>query len=404
MRKNIKFPLADIPPLKFLRSAWEHGWLDEYSDDHFLIKAIENRLDDFVGKQQLVGNEANLQGFVRQNGSVNLEAFAVNFCINFSAHMGFLAHTFGTDNMRRFMMNQMSAGKKNYNEDTFFQAMSEVSVLEFLAQNCWTQAIYEPPIDKGLNDKNPEARFIMEYCPNVVETVSGAEKETIITNVEVKSPKFPHDNHIDERTIIPTILLTDEGRTKVQNFCKENGLLYMNPRVQQLKEFIKSAAEKFELPKPNEFNLLYINWSYRDFPSNSFLEAWALLTNTLNGILTHPEIAKEYEIFPEHLQKITAVIVYTESLEGLVFSDLRYIWQRNGAGPRFRMWVLDEKLRNAELRGTSRRLFNVTHMNPDNPSNQLFMADFKTKTPSELCMQSKVISGLKQLICENAKL
>lgn len=404
MRKDIGFPLDDIPPLEFLRSAWENGWLDEYSDDHFLIKAIENRLDDFVGKQQLVGNEPNMQGFVRPDGSVALNAFGSTFCLNFSAHMALLEHIFGTDNIRRFMMDQMSAGKKKYNEDTFFQAMSEVSVLSFLAQNHWIQALYEPPVDKGTNDKNPEARFIMEYCPDGDENAPDAKKETVIVNVEVKSPQFPHDSHADERTIIPTVLLTDEGRIKIQDFCEENGLLYMSPRVRQLQTFIKSAAEKFSVPGPNEFNLLYINWSYRDFPSNSFLEAWALLTNEINGILTHPESAKGFDIFPEHLQKITAVIVYTESLEGLVFSDLRYVWQRNGAGPRFRMWVLDEELRRAEQSDKSRWLFNVTGMNPDNPSKQLLMADLKPKTPAEVGRVSKLSLDLLQLIRENAKL
>ena len=57
-----------------------------------------------------------------------------------------------------------------------------------------------------------------------------------------------------------------------------------------LVEFINSATKKFNYPKKNEYNLLYINWSYSDFPSNSFLEAWSLLTNKYNGLLTHPEI------------------------------------------------------------------------------------------------------------------
>lgn len=404
MRKDIDFPLVYFPQLEFLRSAWKKGWLDEYSGDHFLIKAIENRLDDFVGKQQLVGNELNQHGLIRPDGSIDLESFSYNYCVNFSAHMALLEQSFGAENIRRFMMDQMSAGKEKYNEDTFFQAMSEVSVLGFLAQNHWTKMFYEPPVDKGKNNKNPEARFIMEYGSDRDDDASDTPKETLIVNVEVKSPKFPHESHADERTIIPTVLLTNEGRTKIQDFCKENGLIYMNPRVQQLKSFIKSAAEKFEIPKANEFNLLYINWSYRDFPSNSFLEPWALLTNNLNGILTHPESAKDFDILPEELKKITAVIVYTESLEGLMFSDLSFIWQRHGAGPKFRMWVLDEKLREAERSDKSRWLFNVTGMNPDDPSKQLLMADLKPKTPAEVGKVGRLSLDLLQLIRENAKL
>ena len=50
-RSQTKFPLQADIFLEFLKNMWEQGWLDDYSDDHFLIKAIENRLTDFWGKQ-----------------------------------------------------------------------------------------------------------------------------------------------------------------------------------------------------------------------------------------------------------------------------------------------------------------------------------------------------------------
>ena len=50
-RKDKLFPLNEYAFLcSFLKYAWEQGWLDEYSEEHFLIKAIESRLDNFVGK------------------------------------------------------------------------------------------------------------------------------------------------------------------------------------------------------------------------------------------------------------------------------------------------------------------------------------------------------------------
>ena len=49
----------------------------------------------------------------------------------------------------------------------------------------------------------------------------------------------------------------------------------------KLKDFLNSASSKFSVPQSNEYNLLYINWSYCDFASNSFLEAWSLLTNRI---------------------------------------------------------------------------------------------------------------------------
>ena len=84
--------------------------------------------------------------------------------------------------MERFIKDQLSAGKQNYNEDTFFEAVSEVSVLYFYTfRSRWKQALYEPPIGKSKLSKNPEARFIGELSLN-----GDAQKITI--NIEVNVP------------------------------------------------------------------------------------------------------------------------------------------------------------------------------------------------------------------------
>jgi len=152
-----------------------------------------------------------------------------------------------------------------------------------------------------------------------------------------------------------------------------------------------------------EFNLLYINWSYRDFPSNSFLEAWSLLTNEINGILTCKESGLAHGVVPEAYTKISAVIVYTESLEGLMFSDFRYVWQRNGVGPRFCMWVLDEKLRQAEWDDKSNILLRATGMNPSKCLTQMEMIDYKSKTLDEHIECIKFSMDLKKLIENNVE-
>ena len=154
-----------------------------------------------------------------------------------------------------------------------------------------------------------------------------------------------------------------------EELCENNSFRCVMPRVTKLVQFINSAANKFEKPKENEFNLLYINWSYSDFPSNGFLEAWSLLTNDKNGILTHPEIGIslpfDSPICSNAYEKITAVIVYTSSLDQLMFSDFRYSWQGSpDVGSRFRMFVLDKNLREKELAKKSRILYKITGMNP----------------------------------------
>jgi hypothetical protein len=405
MRRETTFPIkGNIKLCNFLNAAWTNGWLDEYSDDHFLIKAIENRLTTFVGKEQLIENDINQQGIINADGSINATAFNLNFCINFSRRMQFLAQKFGDENIKTFITNQMSAGKQHYKEDAFFEALSEVSILSFYVASCdWRQAIYEPPVIAGVNNKNPEARFIGSiHCRVEGENWMGAER-TVTINIEVKSPEFPHDNHENKKIAIPTMLLTDNGRKEVKKFCKERNVVYMDPRVLKLRDFINSAASKFTVPMNDEFNLLYINWSYRDFPSNSFLEAWSLLTNEINGVLTHPDFATSIGILPDAFEKITAVIVYTESLEGLMFSDFRHVWQRNGAGPRFRMWVIDEKLRNAERADESNVLLNITAMNPSKELTQMVMIDCKSKTNVERAETSKLGLELMKLIQKNAK-
>jgi len=405
MRRDKPFPLINYTILcNFLEMAWTEGWLDEYSNDHFLIKAIENRLENFVGKNQLIENDINIQGIINTDRSINTASFNLNFCINFSGRLQFLAQKFGTEKIKTFITDQMSAGKHHYKEDTFFEALSEVSILSYYAARYnWSKAIYEPPIIEGVNKKNPEARFIGSfYCRACDENRVATERERTVTiNIEVKSPEFPHEYHENEKIVIPTILLTDIGRKAIKRFCKERSLVYLDPRVLKLRDFINSAACKFVAPKDDEFNLLYINWSYRDFPSNSFLEAWSLLTNGINGILTHPEFAASVGVIPDAMEKITAIIVYTESLEGLMFSNFLHVWQHNGVGQRFRMWVIDEKLRNAECKDESNILFYTTGMNPCKALTQFAMVDFKTKTYTEKIEAGVLSTELIELIRKN---
>lgn len=383
MRRENPFPLkgkVDRELCAFIATAWENGWFDEYSDDHFLIKAIEGRLTSFVGIDQMIENNINYQGIVDEDGNVDVKPFCINFCINFSLRMQSLASVFGADSIINFIKNQMSAGKANYNEDYFFEALSEVSILTFYARRgAWKQALYEPPVKKGENNKNPEASFSGDLCCKTVESKGENSVQSFVVNIEVKSPAFPHDTHSREKILIPAVLLTKEGREIVRNSCESCGVKYLDPRVLKIVDFLNSAACKFSIPQRNEFNLLYINWSYRDFPSNSYLEAWSLLTNEINGILTNQKIGKELKVHNDVYEKISAVIVYTESLEGLMFSDFRYVWQKTGAGSRFRMWVLDKKLRKAEWENHSDILFKITGMNPSKQDDCLALLDYKIK-------------------------
>ena len=359
-RSDKPFPVLYEGFIGFLKNAWESGWLDDYSEEHFLIKCINNRLTGIEWESQLLfNNSTSISTPIMCNGKVDYESFALNFVINLSGKLKGISTVFGEDKIKNFVENQLSAGKNSYDIDMFFQALSEIEILSFYAGRAdWDEALYEPPI--GVNGSNPEARFVYK---------NKDATNPITINIEVKTPKFPLIIKQRVKTAIPSILLSDSGRQEFKKLCENNSFKCVMPRVTKLVQFINSAANKFEKPKENEFNLLYINWSYSDFPSNGFLEAWSLLTNDKNGILTHPEIGTslpfDSPICNEAYEKITAVIVYTSSLDQLMFSDFRYSWQGSpSVGPRFRMFVLDKDLREKELAKKSRILYEITGMNP----------------------------------------
>ena len=360
------FPMEKLDLNGYIKKAWTQGWLNEYSDEHFLIRAIENRVTDIEWKTQLIlNNSTSINTPIDQDEKIDFNQFSLNYIVNLSFRLFGMSETFRENDIKRFIEDQLSAGKAKYDRDKFFQALSEIEILSFFCRCNWDKAIYEPPL--GINRSNPEAGFEV-----VLPDKDGSDQTNVKVNVEVKTPKFPVVNGIRTRTTIPTILLSDKGRREIQELCEANNSKCILPRVTKLVQFINSAAKKFKKPKENEFNLLYINWSYSDFPSNGFLEAWSLLTNEVNGILTHPEIGiilpfKE-PICSEAYEKITAVIVYTSSLEQLMFSDFRYSWQGSAeVGPRFRMFVLDKELREKELANESDILFKITGMKPDMP-------------------------------------
>lgn len=402
LRSATPFPAEfDNIICSFMKKMWQEGWLDEYSSNHFLIKALEGRLENFSCKEQFINNNNDsIYTVIDKEGFIDYKNFCINFCTNLSARLHAMTYIFGENTVKKFIINQLSAGKDKYNEDFFFQALSEIEILTFVHHGFkWKDIKYEPSI--GPNGSNPEAYFIGDLY-----NIGTQNKVEVKVNIEVKTPSFPNLSTHSEKYLIPTILLSDQGRKNIPNLCTENGIEFISPRVTKLVEFINSASKKFDYPKENEYNLLYINWAYCDFPSNAFLEAWSLLTNKYNGLLTCPEIAMNLPfrepVLQDAFKKITAVIVYTSSLEQLMFCDFRHVWQRNGAGCKFRMFVVDEKLRSLEFDNKSDLLFKITGMKPDIPEqiSALFACNSKTHLESE--SNANLSNILSNLITDNA--
>lgn len=302
-RSETTYPLMGIDLAGGLKNAWEKGWLDEFSNDHFLIKAIEKRLEKYPELFTFSVQQMPLY-------QITINNFQENFCINFSFKLKKLIDLFGECNMHRFFTDQLSAGKRNYDEDQFFRAMSEVSVLSFFASRA-ESGEYEPQTN---GEKNPEARLKL--------------KNGCVVDIEVKTPGFTDFKGIKD-IVIPTVLLDDQGRLEFMSICEAYGLNGAMPRVMKIKDFLNSAAEKFEnVDHVQHMNLLYINWSFSEFEESGFQEAFSLMANEINGILVQREIGISLGVHEDVYSKITAVVVYTESLHGIMFGELRYIWIR----------------------------------------------------------------------------
>ena len=154
MRYSLQdFPLRHDSLTSFLENAWNAGWFDEYSESHFLIKALYCDLSDFIGEKQFVNNNLNISGVLNDNNNINYNGFCSSFCINFSQKMGRLAKIFGDKSIERYIKDKLSAGKNNYDENIFFEALSEFSILSFYASREWLSVEYEPTPLSGGNKK-----------------------------------------------------------------------------------------------------------------------------------------------------------------------------------------------------------------------------------------------------------
>lgn len=84
-------------------------------------------------------------------------------------------------------------------------------------------------------------------------------KDGTLVNIEVKTPEFTDQLHKFDR-YMPLILLNDEGDMNLKMFVKVGAYAIM-PRVMKLKQFLNSAATKFEEIKDGKmvYNILFIN-------------------------------------------------------------------------------------------------------------------------------------------------
>ena len=306
--------------IEYILTLKKNGLMDEYSDNHILIKAMRGEFDYFykyphLGQESISKSERDL---------------ATTFLMNFSPKLQYLSRIFNTADFNEFIKNQMSAGKDNYSDEQFFRAASEINVLKFLSSFCGrlNRASYEPRLCYG--NTNPEARLEFE--------------NDIIFDVEVKTPGFTNEFVFSEGKNIllkPNVIISNESRDKLKDYCNENNIDLIWPNILKLKDFIESAASKFENVKSqNHFNLLFINWTYTSFPEWELNEPLYLLTNPISGLLHNKKAQEIIGLDKDCMNKISAIVLYRDTFDTLISQDFLYHFKHNS----FKL-ILNENLR-----------------------------------------------------------
>ena len=295
---------------EYIYSLYDGGLLDEYSENHFLIKAMKGELDYFK-EYSYLGN--------KNISDLNGMDFSSTFLMNFSIKLKLLASIFNKNNQfEEFIQNQLAAGKENYSDDKFFQALSEINVLQYLSTFCGKvdDALYEPKLGEG--NTNPEARF--EFDNNV------------IFDIEVKTANFGKtlENEIStcegkDFLIKLNFVLSEDSKVKLNKYCDGKNIGFFLPRVLKLKDFIENAGKKFEdITHEKHFNILFINWTYVDYMDWKLDEPTFLLTNPINGILYNEKVQETIGLDKNCLNKISAIVLYRDNIDTLSSQDFRY--------------------------------------------------------------------------------
>ena len=306
--------------IEYILTLKKNGLMDEYSDNHILIKAMRGEFDYFykyphLGQESISKSERDL---------------ATTFLMNFSPKLQYLSRIFNDADFNKFIKNQLSAGKDNYSEEQFFRAASEINVLKFLSSFCGKlkRGSYEPRLREG--DTNPEARLEFE--------------NDIIFDVEVKTSGFTDKFAISGGKHIllkPNVIISNESRNKLKDYCDEKNIYLIWPNILKLKNFIESAASKFENVKgENHFNLLFINWTYTSFPEWELNEPLYLLTNPISGLLHNKKAQEIIGLDNDCMNKISAIVLYRDTFDTLISQDFLYHFKHNS----FKL-ILNENLR-----------------------------------------------------------
>ena len=85
-----------------------------------------------------------------------------------------------------------------------------------------------------------------------------------------------------------------------------------------------------------------------------------------------------------------------------MFCDFRHVWQSHTSGCKFRMFIIDEKIRNDELNDKSNLLFQLTGMKPDQPETIVALAACSQQLLTKKTGNNSFADKAIELILNNA--
>lgn len=299
---------------EYIDSLFDRGLFEEYSNDHFIIRAKENDIEYF-GKYEFFMTEHNPM----LNFGTGYSCIPQNFMINLSSKLYKFKQLYGKVKVEEFIRNQLAAGKSNYDEDQFIRALSEIHILIYFGMYIeGTESLeYEPKLIQGI-DTNPEAVIKLE------------EGKEIAVEVKTAGFKFRSNLNIESDLYFrPNVIMKSDKLQELKKFSETNNVNFLFPNVLKLKDFINSAGSKFLDVTDARLNLLFINWTYNDFKNSGLNEPISLFMNSATGILCSEESCNEIGLSMDTLYKISIIIFYKDNFHTMLSGDFRYQFAYN---------------------------------------------------------------------------
>lgn len=240
-----------------------------------------------------------------------------NFTLNLTTNLFYRLETlrlkWGDDIISDIISDKLSAGKENYNDETFKQVISEIKIITYFPRiigNFLDNLKYEPKFN---NNKNPEIEFLFQNNKY---------------QIEVKSPTFNYKEAIAGGDTFINFRVTPE---RLKEIHSQNTICH-SPQDNKFKDYLKSAQDKFSSEcsdaNSDEYGILFVNWD-NFIVSNidpTFENLDSIFFNPISGIFTEKSFIVENNK-PIKFDRVNGVLIYQRTIgeygKTMMFADYR---------------------------------------------------------------------------------